>query len=145
MRRRAPLRAIACGAMPLWRRKALEYLPHHRLLIEQADSLGAVWVELSVMLRVEEEVDERLLSGIEHFMNWCFTAPRVPAGYCPASIVTVALLEHLPCHSLGRDLMRRWFSREEARQMRQTFEYIVGREAFEQILSTLEPRRSRRA
>jgi hypothetical protein len=119
----------------------MERLPELRKTIESADSVMALWVELSVDFHrayEQKPPNESLIARIYAYADWCVKAPRDPdAGRDPLSAVAVCFYEHIPTHKNARDDMPRWFRSEDVEFARATFSYSLEPDDFEELLKYL--------
>jgi hypothetical protein len=134
--------------MALWRAEALKRLPEFRDKIESADSVMALWIDLSLgFARAYDErpPDESLIGRIYSFADWCERrAPRGPdAGRDPMTAVTVAFYEHIPACEAAREDMPRWFRFSEVADNREVFSYLIGDEAYGALVEHMSKNRKR--
>ncbi|MDR3447959.1 hypothetical protein [Dyella sp.] len=83
--------------MSTWRRKAIEYLPEHREIVDRARTPMAMWIELH--LRFEDAVedgDQHMVKRFLRYADWCMSeeAGRLPSETSTAT--ACAFYEHLP-------------------------------------------------
>src|SRR5688500_2281147 len=115
--------------MALWRAEAIARLPELQRTIAAADSVMALWTELSIDFKQAYERKPRndsLIARIYSYADWCVTAPRgADARHDPLSAVAACFYEHIPRHDLARHDMPRWFLAKDVEFARRTFSYLL--------------------
>jgi hypothetical protein len=107
--------------MSAWRRVAIEMIPGLRLLIEEAESIGMLWVDLSGEFRKahREPVDAELIGQVYDYAWWCVNS-RDPNTRTAGAL---SFYEDLPLHPEVRKQVARWLSVERFHGMGEIFRY----------------------
>ena len=132
--------------MAKWRAEALKRFPELRETIDASWEVMALWIELEMAFEkaYREPRNNGLIARIYSYADWCNTAERNDdAGRDPPTSVMVAFYEHIPTIPATRDDMPIWFSYEEIAQSKGVFDYIIGPEAFEELLAYMRKHRHR--
>ncbi len=133
--------------MALWRREANERLPELKQEIDTADSVMSLWIEIGFAFEDayrKEPRDEALIARIYAFADWCVRARRNDnPPYDPLSAVATCFYEKIPTIKLAREDMPRWFTYSDVVEMRRTFSYMIGDEAYEALLVHMKQQRNR--
>jgi hypothetical protein len=127
--------------MPRWRATAIEHLPDLRKTIAAADSIMALWIEITGAFEkaYREPRNEDLIARIYAYATWCWHAPRHgDAGRDPSTAATVAFLEHIPAIPAAREDMPRWFTFDEITASKSIFVYSIGEIAFKDLLAHMQ-------
>ena len=120
--------------MSAWRRKALELLPQHRLLIERAESPMSLWIDLQLLFldhvaRGEQSAERAVL----RYASWC-TAEG--AGIGPSDTLTavlVAFYEKLAGEKSLWPRFKDWFRPDEFEALARPFHYFLSDQEFQQL------------
>jgi hypothetical protein len=131
--------------MARWRAAAIERLPELRHVIATADSVMALWIELRLSFeQAYRENNESLIARIYSFADWCVEAPRAfDAGRDPFTAALVGFYEHIPGIPEARKDMPRWFRSSEVSENKQVFAYLIGEQAYQDLVSYLEKNQHR--
>lgn len=141
--------------MARWRAEALERLPELRDAITSADSVMALWSDVTHAFERAyraDPPDESLIGRIYGYADWCVDAPRGDdAGRDPLSAVIVSFYEEIPTIKPARDDMPRWFKLSEVADNRTVFAYRIGDTGFDELVEHMkrnqrryQPRRRRK-
>ena len=123
--------------MSAWRRKAIEFLPECRRKIEIADSPMALWVDL--YLEFEDAVRDGKESLQRRFLKyaaWCISPAAGPSPTDASTAAVCAFYESIGGDKAMWRLFRKWFSRREFLDIRETFAYHLSADEYEQLLNT---------
>jgi hypothetical protein len=111
--------------MSAWRRKALELLPEHRVIIEAADNPMALWIELLWPCEnAHHEQNEEAIRRFYQFAQLCWQSPDADVR----TAVACAFYEHLPTRSVMRRDMPWLFSQSAFTELREVFRYHLSPE-----------------
>lgn len=120
--------------MSAWRRKALELLPQHRLLIELAESPMSLWIDLRLRfidhVASGEQAAER---AVLRYASWCTVEG---AGSGPSDTLTavlVAFYEDLASEKALWSRFRDWFRPNEFEALARAFRYHLSDQEFQQL------------
>jgi len=120
--------------MSAWRRKALELLPQHRALIEQAESPMSLWNELRFrFLDCIASGDRATEGAVLRYASWC---TNEGAGTGPSDTLTavlVAFYEDLASEKSLWPRFREWFRPFEFEALARPFHYHLSAEEFQQL------------
>ncbi len=125
--------------MAKWRAEAIKRLPELRKVIDSAQSVMALWVELqsAFVSAYKEPRNHSLIARVYSYARWCQSAPRGrDAGCDPGTAVCVAFFEHIPTIEPARNDMPRWFTRSEVIAGRELFSYHIGDVAYRELIDT---------
>ena len=128
--------------MSRWRRQALLVLPELKHAIEQAESPGALWIQLLTAFLTaydHEPPDEGLIRRVYGYALWAVKEAPSHRVHEPAAI---GFFEALPRHPKVRDDMHRWLSPSEFRQLAGTMGYGLGQEGLARLQKQYEERRA---
>ncbi len=113
--------------MSTYRRKAIEYLPELRDLIQQADSPTALWIDVADRCHVAYENGEAdLIDRIYAFADWCLASSNVDV----ASATAIGFYEHLTLDPLMRADIPRRFSHAQFHELKSLFAYHLDEKRF---------------
>jgi hypothetical protein len=131
--------------MARWRAAAIERLPEFQHVVAAADTVMALWIELGLEFeKAYRERNESLIGRIYAFADWCLKAPQGPdAGLDPFTAAVVGFYEHIPTIPAARDDMPRWFRSSEVSENKQVFAYLIGEQAYQDLVSYLVKNRHR--
>lgn len=132
--------------MSRWRAAAIERLPELRRTIASADSVMALWIELGNEFQkaYRDPRNDDLIRRIYAYADWCLAAPRNDdAGRDPVTAVAVAFYEHIPDWPAAREDMPRWFHHEEVASSKAVFSYLIGEQAFNELVAFIKSNRHR--
>ena len=108
--------------MSKWRRKALELLPNDKRRIEEADSAGDLWCDLSFyFIDCVENEDEGRVKAIIKYASWCTSATSnhiQQAVYC-------GFLEDITRNRKYFPLFKDWFTPVEFEKYKGSFMYAL--------------------
>ena len=115
--------------MSTWRRKALEYLPKHKSVIEGAESPMELWIEL--LLIFEDNVksnDQDIIRKTLNYASWCCSEK---SGKLPNDTSTAAYIgfyESLGGNKIFWPYFKEWFFPEEYKKLKPAFSYFANEE-----------------
>jgi hypothetical protein len=119
--------------MSAWRRKAIEFLPGQRTLIEDSESVGMLWVELWFLFcdAHRHPPDEALIRGTYQFALW--TLKHSGDGDIQTA-TCFHFYEHLPEEPLVRKQAPRYMFRSEVLGLSEVLTRRIGPEEFRKFL-----------
>jgi hypothetical protein len=127
--------------MSAWRRVAIEKVPKLRTLIEQAESVGMLWIDLYLAFEKAHfpPPDETLIAGVYAYASWCLIGAHNDDIATPA---IVSFYEHLPVDAEVRKQMHRWLSVEDFEGMKEVFRYHLSEEEHADFVEEFYCRRA---
>jgi hypothetical protein len=113
--------------MSAWRRVAIAKVPQLRTLIEQAESVGMLWIDLYIKFEMAHHPppDETLIAGVYDYASWCLIRAH---NDDIATSAIVSFYEHLPRDAEVRKQLHRWLSVEDFEGMKEVFRYHLSEE-----------------
>ena len=110
----------------MWRERALELLPEFSEVINAADNVMSLWIDLHFKLEdlCGEARDEDAIARMFSFARWCMTNGSEYDD--PQTAVSVAFYEHLPTNPSVRTVLRKYITREEFIQLKPLFQYFLS-------------------
>jgi hypothetical protein len=126
--------------MSRWRAEAITRFPEHQKMIERAEGLMALWIDLCSLFEraYESPVQPDLIRRIYEYAHWCMDRPRVDdPGDDPPTCVCCAFFEHIPTIPAARKEMHRWFNIGEVLSSAEVFSYLIGQDDFEKLVAEL--------
>jgi hypothetical protein len=126
--------------MSAWRRVAMEKLATLAKTIKQADTIGMLWVELSVKFGQahREPVDESIIRGTYEFAWWCVGEAK---NDDLATAAVCGFYEHLPRDPRAVELLPTHMTKDEFLGMREVFKYFLSPEEHAAFVSDFLKRR----
>jgi len=110
--------------MSTWRRKAIEFLPDERTLIQSAERPMELWGELVwVFSNAFSEDDEGKIRKILNYATWCCSEK---SGALPNETSTAAIIgfyESIASHKEYWPKFRNWFFVNEFERYKENFGY----------------------
>jgi len=115
-----------------WRRVAIEKLPEFREIIEAAETIGMLWIDLWLKFEdtYEQPVDQDLARRVYEYAAWCL----IESG--DQDIQTTAALyfyEDLPTNEKTRRDMANHLTREEFFGLTEIFKYHLAEGEYEEL------------
>lgn len=130
--------------MAMWKRVAIERFPELRVEIQELDSIGAFWVELTLQFgRAYRRTpwDDSMISRIYSFADWCVHAPRNrDAGRDPLSMVVCSFFEDIWHTPEARKDIPRWLTYDEVAENSSVFSYL-GEAQYADMLKYMKSNR----
>jgi hypothetical protein len=126
--------------MSRWRAEAISRLPEHRKLIENAEGMMALWIELCLLFEraYASPADSDLIRKIYEYARWCCNRPRVDdPGDDPLTCVCCAFFEHIPTIPAAHRDMHHWFTVSDVLESKGVFSYLIGDDDFENLVSEM--------
>jgi len=119
--------------MSTWRRKAIEFLPSERTLIQFADNPMELWLELvTLFAHAFRECDKNKIRKILDYAVWCCSNK---SGALPNHTSTAAIIgfyESIAPHKEYWSNFRSWFLPSEFEKYKDNFGYhLNSKELFE--------------
>jgi len=116
-----------------WRQAAYELLPSFRDLVERAEDVGMLWIELSdlkieVMDRSPLSDDE--VSGLFRFASWCLLSQDEKCQ----NAALIEFYEMVPLNPHIRTKLHNHLSVEEFLGLKEIFEYNLSKEEHEKFV-----------
>jgi hypothetical protein len=107
--------------MSAWRRVAIEKIPRYRKLIQRADTIGMLWVDLwlEFVHAHSDPIDEELVGQVYDYAWWCANAPDPDTS----TAGVLSFYEDLPLYPAVRAQMAKWLPAEVFAGMGQIFRY----------------------
>lgn len=123
--------------MSAWRRKAIEFLPAQRELIEGSESVGMLWVDLWFLFcdAHRQPCDTALIRGTYQFALW--TVKHSGDGDIQTA-TCFHFYEHLPEEPLVRKQAPQHMFRSEVLGLAEIFTQRIGVDAFRKFLDEFE-------
>jgi hypothetical protein len=123
--------------MSAWRRKAIEFLPDQRALIERSESVGMLWVELWFVFcdAHRPPINDALIRGTYQFALW--TLKHSGDGDIQTA-TCFHFYEHLPEEPLVRKQAPHYMFRSEVLGLSEIFTQRIGADAFRSFLDEFE-------
>ena len=123
--------------MSAWRRKAMELLPAHRRLVEQAASPSELWAELgSVFQGMAEAGDERGVRAVLNFAFWCLAAPASGAPVDTREATFIGFFEDLGKNEKLWPRLHEWLSPAQFEQAKGSMGYFLSPQEAERLEGT---------
>ena len=114
-----------------WRQAAYELLPSFRDLVERAEDVGMLWIELAD-LKIEP-MDETLaddeISGLFRYASWCLLSENEKCQ----NAALIDFYERLPLNQLRTNLHNH-LSIEDFLGLKEIFEYNLSKEEHEKFV-----------
>jgi len=108
-----------------WRQVAYELLPSFRELVERAEDVSMLWIELSD-LKIEpmdETLSDDEISGLFHYASWCLLSKDEKCQ----NAALIDFYERLPLNQLRTNLHNH-LSVEDFLGLKEIFEYNLSKE-----------------
>lgn len=115
--------------MSAWRREAIEKLPECRDLIQSAESVSAMWVDLwaEFVHAHDEPINRDFIGRVYDFASWSVNE----SGSEDASLyAVVGFYEDLPRYPQVRTEMPRWISLPDYHKFREVFKTFLNDKQF---------------
>jgi hypothetical protein len=120
--------------MSTWRRKAIEFLPENKQLIEAAESPTQLWIELhSVFLKAIEGGDEKLQKNILGYANWCASDEAGSSANETHQAVYCGFLEDITMNRKHFPLFKKWFSPAQFEKYKGSFMYSLDEKLMKEL------------
>jgi hypothetical protein len=133
--------------MSTWRRKAIELFPDRKIEIEKSESVGMLWVELSMHFRLhygESEEEVSFAAAVYRYLRWCILESRDVDTYNAACIGFAEDIARFSreqdedtYHQIVRDLALN-FDRLEVRKLAPCLAIPLGPERVQKFLDEIE-------
>ncbi len=117
--------------MSTWRRKALEFLPQYKTIIESSDSAGMLWVEISFKFRDAIELkDNDFIEGALKYLSW--STSDVACEEIQQSVYC-GFLEDITYNKKHWPLFKDWFNKAQFEKYKGSFHYALSDNEFEKL------------
>ena len=116
-----------------WRQAAYDLLPSFRDLVERAEDVSMLWIELSD-LKIEAPADRQLsddeISSLFRYASWCLSAGDEKCQ----NAALVEFYEMLPMNSHIRGKLHDHLSMEDFLGLKEIFEHNLSKEEHEKFI-----------
>lgn len=116
-----------------WRQAAYELLPSFRELVERAEDVSMLWIELSdlkIEAMDEGPLSDGEISGLFHYASWCLLSEDEKCQ----NAALIDFYEMLPVNPHLRTNLHNHLSVEDFLGLKEIFEYNLSKEEHEQFV-----------
>ena len=117
-----------------WRQAAYELLPSFRDLVERAEDVGMLWIELSdlkIDMMDQSPLSDEEVSSLFRFASWCLLSKDEK---CQNAAI-IDFYEQLPLNPHIRSKLHHHLSVEHFLGLKEIFEYNLTKEEHEKFVS----------
>jgi hypothetical protein len=127
--------------MSTWKRKAIEFLPELKNVIETHPNPMSLWIELHQQLISHYLLEPRddFISRFYQYARWCFFEAKNPDL---ANAVACAFYEHISTDKNLRDDLHRWLSRPDFSALSEAFRHLLQPDEFAEFEKNFLARKS---
>ncbi len=115
--------------MSVWRRKALEFLPIEKVIIESAESPGELWIELTFIFDKAVPNNKNIIDSILKYADWCTNQPDINTY----NAVSCGFMEDITRNHKHWPEFKNWFNLAQYEKYKGSFSYAMSEKEFEQF------------
>jgi hypothetical protein len=115
-----------------WRAAAYEVLPTFRDLVERAEDVSMLWIELSdLKIEMEESpLSDDEISSLFRFASWCLSSRDEKCQ----NVAIIEFWERLPVIARIRSQLHKHLSVDDFNGLKEIFEYNLSKEEHEKFV-----------
>ena len=117
-----------------WRQAAYEFLPSFRDLVERADDVGMLWIELSdlkIDVMDQSPLSDDEVSGLFRFASWCLSSKDEQCQ----NAALISFYEQLPLNPHIRTKLHNHLTVEHFLGLKEIFQYNLSKEEHEKFVA----------
>ncbi len=122
--------------MSLWRKKALEFLPEYREIIQSSEGPGMLWIKLTTEFSLEYEkkmLHDDLIRRFYGYALWCLNMPGQSKYLSDTGSAAFHFFENVASDTNASKDLHRWISREEFHRLTDAFRYPLSEAEYDRF------------